>query len=146
MLNSKMLSLALLGLCAVLLAACEKEAAEMPEVVQPVRILTISTLQGGLTLSYPGEIRGMQNAELAFEAQGRLVELPAETGIDVAENQLLAKLDPADYQSSLDAAQAQYNSAKESYARFSEVFERGADDTKKILDQIRAIANHLLQE
>jgi len=126
MLNSKMLYLGLLGLCTVLLAACEKEAVEAPEVVRPVRILTISTLQGGDTLSYPGEIRGMQNADLAFEVQGRLIELPAEAGIDVAENQLLAKLDPADYQSSLDAAQAQYVSAKETFERFSEVFERGA--------------------
>jgi RND family efflux transporter MFP subunit len=122
----KLISLALTGLSLTLLAACEKEAVEAPEVVRPVRILTISTLQGGETLSYPGEIQGTQTAELAFEVAGRLVELPAEEGIAVAENQMLAKLDPADYQSSLDAAQAQYNSAKETYERFAEVFERGA--------------------
>ena len=126
MTTSRVFCAALAGLSLTLLAACEKEAVEAPEVVRPVRILTISTLQGGDTLSYPGEIQGSQNAELAFEVQGRLVELPAEAGIDVAENQLLAKLDPADYQSSLDAAQAQYNSAKETFDRFSEVFERGA--------------------
>ena len=126
MTTSRVFCTALAGLSLTLLAACEKEAVEAPEVVRPVRILTISTLQGGDTLSYPGEIQGSQNAELAFEVQGRLVELPAEAGIDVAENQLLAKLDPADYQSSLDAAQAQYNSAKETFDRFSEVFERGA--------------------
>jgi RND family efflux transporter MFP subunit len=123
---SRISCVALAGLSLTLLAACEKEVAEAPEVVRPVRILTISTLQGGETLSYPGEIQGTQNAELAFEVAGRLVELPAEEGIDVTENQVLAKLDPADYQSSLDAAQAQYNSAKETFERFSEVFERGA--------------------
>ena len=126
MTHSKTISLVSTGLCALLLASCEKEAEEAPEVVRPVRILEISTLQGGDTLSYPGEIQGAQNADLAFEVPGRLVELPAEEGIDVAENQLLAKLDPADYQSSLDAAQAQYNSAKDTFDRFSEVFERGA--------------------
>ncbi len=126
MLNSKTFSLGLLGLCAALLAACEKEVAEAPEVVRPVRVLEITGLQGGETLSYPGEIQGAQNAELAFEVAGRLIELPAEEGIAVDEGQLLAKLDPADYQSALDAAQARYNSAKETFERFSEVFERGA--------------------
>ena len=126
MLNSKKVYLGLLGLCAALLAGCEKEVAEAPEVVRPVRVLEITGLQGGETLSYPGEIQGAQNAELAFEVAGRLIELPAEEGIAVDEGQLLAKLDPADYQSALDAAQARYKSAKETFDRFSEVFERGA--------------------
>ncbi|MGI9248309.1 MAG: efflux RND transporter periplasmic adaptor subunit [Woeseiaceae bacterium] len=123
---SKTTFLAALGLCAVFFAACEKEAVEAPEVVRPVRILTISSLQGGETLSYPGEIQGAQNAELAFEVAGRLIELPAEEGIEVTEGQLLARLDPADYQSALDAAQARFNSAKDTFDRYSEVFERGA--------------------
>ena len=117
---------ALAGLSLTLLAACEKEAEEAPEVVRPVRILEISTLQGGDTLDYPGEIQGAQNAELAFEVEGRLIELPAEEGITVTENQVLAQLDPADYQAALDAAQARFNSAKDTFDRYSEVFERGA--------------------
>jgi RND family efflux transporter MFP subunit len=114
------------SVAALLVAACEKEVAEAPEVVRPVRILTIAGLQAGATLSYPGEIQGAQNAELAFEVAGRLIELPAEEGIDVTQNQLLARLDPADYQSALDAARAQYRSAKDTFDRYSEVFERGA--------------------
>ena len=141
---SKTIFLAALGLCAVFLAACEKETVEAPEVVRPVRILTISSLQGGETLSYPGEIQGAQNAELAFEVAGRLIELPAEEGIEVTEGQLLARLDPADYQSSLDAARAQYKSAKDTFDRYSEVFERGAisrqefDNAKRQVDVKKA--------
>jgi RND family efflux transporter MFP subunit len=111
---------------AILVSACEKEVVEAPEVVRPVRIQTISSLKAGETLSYPGEIEGVQNAEIAFEVEGRLIELPAEEGVDVEQNQLLARLDPADYQAGLDAAQAQFNSSKETFERFSEVFERGA--------------------
>ena len=123
---SKTIFLAAAGLCALFLGACEKEAVETPEIVRPIRILTIAGLEAGATLSYPGEIQGAQNAELAFEVAGRLIELPAEEGIDVTQNQLLARLDPADYQSSLDAARAQYKSAKDTFDRYSEVFERGA--------------------
>jgi len=115
-----------LGMAAVLIAGCEQPPPVTPELVRPVRILTINELRAGETVSYPGEIQGVQQAELAFEVSGRLVELPAEEGISVTKDQLLAKLDPADYQSNLDAAQARYNSAKATFDRFSEVFERGA--------------------
>ena len=123
MISSRFLFLAL---TVSLLAACEKESAEAPEIVRPVRILTIQTLQAGETLSYPGEVLGVQNAELAFEVPGRLVELPAEEGIEVTEGQLLAKVDPADFQSSVNAAEAEYRNAKETFERFEEVFAKGA--------------------
>ncbi|MGI9236840.1 MAG: efflux RND transporter periplasmic adaptor subunit, partial [Woeseiaceae bacterium] len=123
---SRTMFLAATGLCALFLGACEKAVEEAPEIVRPVRILTISSLQGGDTLNYPGAIQGAQNAELAFEVEGRLIELPAEEGITVTENQVLARLDPADYQAALDAAQARFNSAKDTFDRYSEVFERGA--------------------
>lgn len=113
-------------LAALILSACEKEVADAPEIVRPVRMLTIQTLQGGETLSYPGEILGVQNAEIAFEVPGRLIELPAEEGIDVTEGQRLAKLDPADFQAKLNAAEAEYRNAKETFERFEEVFDKGA--------------------
>ncbi|MGI9234747.1 MAG: efflux RND transporter periplasmic adaptor subunit [Woeseiaceae bacterium] len=123
---SRTMFLAATGLCAMFLGACEKEVEEAPEIVRPVRVLTIMGLTAGETLSYPGEIQGAQNAELAFEVAGRLVELPVDEGVEVTEGHLLAKLDPADYQSALDAAQARFNSAKDTFDRYSEVFERGA--------------------
>jgi RND family efflux transporter MFP subunit len=113
-------------LAALILAACEKEVAEAPEITRPVRILTIETLQAGATLSYPGEILGVQNAEIAFEVPGRLIELPAEEGIEVTEGQLLAQVDPADFQAALNAAQAEYRNSKETFERFEEVFAKGA--------------------
>ena len=50
---------ALAGLSVSLLAACGQEVTEAPEVIRPVRILTIETLGGGESLSYPGEILGV---------------------------------------------------------------------------------------
>ncbi len=118
--------LAALCLSATLLAACEKAPVEKPEVVRPVRIITISALGAGDTLSYPGEIQGIQNAELAFEVPGRMVEMPIREGVNVEQGQLLVKLDPSDFQASLDAAEARYRQSKDTFERFSEVFEKGA--------------------
>lgn len=124
--QQKRIFCSLAGLSLALLAACGQEAIEEPEVARPVRILNIAGLQGGDTLSYPGEIQGIQNAELSFEVAGRLVELPVSEGIEVSENQILAKLDPADFQSALQAAEAEYRNAKDTFERFKEVYEKGA--------------------
>ena len=75
MVTAKTIPFMMLSLCVVVLVACEKEAVEATEIVRPVRILTMSTLQGGESLSYPGEIQGVQHAELAFEVAGRLINL-----------------------------------------------------------------------
>ena len=116
------------GLCLgmTLLAACEQAVVEAPEVVRPVRILTISGLRAGESLNYPGEIQGVQNADLAFEVSGRLIELPVTEGINVTQNQLLARLDATDFQAALTAAEARVRQSRETFERFSEVFEKGA--------------------
>ena len=108
------------------LPACEQAPVETPEVARPVRIVAISGLQSGDSLSYPGEIQGAQNVNIAFEVPGRIIEMPAQEGIEVNEGDILARLDPADYQASLDAAAARARASKETFDRFAEVFERGA--------------------
>jgi RND family efflux transporter MFP subunit len=123
---SKTCALSGLVLAATLLAGCEQPAVETPEIVRPVRLLTISGLSAGDTLSYPGEIQGVQNAELAFEVGGRLVELPVREGVIVDQNQLLAQLDQTDFRANLDAAEARVRQSQQTFERFSEVFERGA--------------------
>jgi RND family efflux transporter MFP subunit len=135
---TKVIPLAFAGMALMILAACEKAVEQAPEIVRPVRMLTISTLTGGESLSYPGEILGVQNAELAFEVPGRIVELPAEEGIEVTEGQLLARLDPADFQANVDAALADYNNAEITFRRFEEVFSKGAISRQDYDNQKRA--------
>lgn len=135
---TKVITAVLAGLALTNLVGCEKEVEEAPEIVRPVRMLTITTLTGGESLSYPGEILGVQNAELAFEVPGRIVELPAEEGIEVTEGQLLARLDPADFQANVDAAMADYDNASVTFRRFEEVFAKGAISRQDYDNQRRA--------
>ncbi len=119
-------------LATLLTAACEQAPVETPDVVRPVRIITITSLQGGDTLNYPGEIQGAQNVNIAFEVPGRIIEMPAQEGIDVSTGEVLARLDPADFESSLDAAVARARASEETFNRFSEVFERGAISAQEL--------------
>ena len=124
--NTTLTSIVVVLLSSFILTACEQAPVETPDVVRPVRMITISSLQGGDSLSYPGEIQGAQNVNIAFEVSGRIIEMPAQEGIEVSTGDVLARLDPADYQSALDAAAARARASKETFDRFSEVFERGA--------------------
>lgn len=109
-----------------LLTACQQQVEEREPVVRPVRILTIGGAGEGTTLSYSGQIRAGETAELGFEVPGRIIELRVVEGQAVAKGDLLARLDPADFQAQLDQAEANYRQAQTTFERYKEIVERGA--------------------
>jgi RND family efflux transporter MFP subunit len=110
----------------MLLSACEQQVEERAPVVRPVRIMTIGEGGGGRSLSYSGQIRAGETAELGFEVPGRIIELPVIEGQQVKRGDMLARLDPADFQTSLNQAQANYRQAETTYERYKEIVEKGA--------------------
>lgn len=117
-------ALAIAGM--TLLTACQQPVEEREPVVRPVRILTIGGAGEGATLSYSGQVRAGETAELGFEVPGRIIELPVVEGQAVAQGDLIARLDPADFQAQLDQADANYRQAQTTYERYEEIVERGA--------------------
>ena len=110
----------------LLLTACEQQVEERAPVVRPVRIITIGEGGGGRSLSYSGQIRAGETAELGFEVPGRIVELPVIEGQQVKQGDMLARLDPADFQTALDQSEAKFRQAETTYERYKEIVERGA--------------------
>ena len=86
----------------VVLSGCERPEVERAEVVRPVRILTIGDGNVGRSLSYSGQMRAGETAELGFEVPGRIIELPVNEGQQVNQGDMLARLDPADFQRTVD--------------------------------------------
>jgi RND family efflux transporter MFP subunit len=112
--------------CTVALAGCERQEEERAPVVRPVRILTIGDGRAGRSLAYSGQIRAGETAELGFEVAGRIIELPVTEGQQVKKGDLLARLNPADFQALLDQADANYRQAQTTFERYEEIVERGA--------------------
>ena len=83
-------------------------------------------VQAGEVLEYPGEVEAAESADLSFEVAGRIVELLVVEGQNVSVGEVLVQLDPADYQSAVDQAQADFNAAESTYRRYQELFETGA--------------------
>jgi RND family efflux transporter MFP subunit len=121
-------SAAALALAAWLLAAagCGEEPAPEPEVVRPVKMLTIVNRGTASTREYPGTVKAAQTAEMAFEVPGKITEFLFKEGEQVEAGQVLARLDARDYQAQLDSARAQYENARHNYERAEKLFREGA--------------------
>ncbi len=95
------------------------------QVVRPVKTVTLGGGQG-IGRSFPGKVQGSQRVNLSFRVQGPLIEFPVNEGDEVKKGQLLARLDPRDYQIAYDEAYAQYVEAQADYKRYKDLYERNA--------------------
>jgi RND family efflux transporter MFP subunit len=107
------------------LVAC-KEVTQAPtaEVARPAKIFTVQAPGSNQVRSFPGEVQATDEAELAFRVSGELVEFPATRGLRVSQGDLLARIDPSDFEAALQTAQAQYDLAKAQFDRAEELVAR----------------------
>jgi len=115
----------------VLAGGCSKPA-PVAEPLRPVRAIQISAGSGRALAELPGEIRPRVESHVGFQVAGRVTARLAEVGQRVAAGQVLAKIDPVDYQLGATAAQAQLSAAqvdrdqnRADYRRFDELFRQG---------------------
>ena len=100
---------------ALLLAACGNGGPG----AAPARPVLVERPQpaAGTGRSFPGEIRAREESPLAFRVGGKLVRREAEVGDRVAAGQLLATLDPGDFQAQARAAEARLAAAEAQLTR-----------------------------
>ncbi|OPH13901.1 RND transporter, partial [Azospirillum brasilense] len=77
-----------------------------------VKLLTVGTSSLHTHAEYAGEVRARIESRLGFRVAGKIVQRQAELGQRVQAGQVLAQIDPRDYQLSADAARAQVASAQ----------------------------------
>lgn len=80
--------------------------------VQTVKIDTVIAADGQTLLQYPGKVKAAQDINLAFRVSGTIHKIHVKDGSAVRQGQLLAELDPTDYQVQLDATEAEYRQIK----------------------------------
>ena len=110
---------------ATFLSACQQaETPPEPEVARPARIFTVQGPDELLIRSFPGEVRASDEADLTFRVAGELIDFPANRGLQVLQGDLLARLDPSDYQAAVNQAQAEFDLAKAQFERAAELIDR----------------------
>ncbi len=97
--------LGLIGV-ATLLVACSKPAPP-EEPVRAVKVLTVGLATFDSGLEYAGEVKARVESRLGFRVAGKITQRTVEVGQRVKAGQVLARLDPRDYQLATDAGRAQ---------------------------------------
>jgi len=109
----------------MLLTACSRpEPPPPPEVARPAKLFTVEGPDALLIRSFPGEVRASDVADLAFRVSGELIEFPAHRGIEVKQGDLLARLDPSDYQAVVNQMRAEYDLSVAQFQRAAELIGR----------------------
>ena len=93
-----------------LLTACNK-APPPEEPVRSVKLVTVAESGVGATHDYAAEVRPRVESRLGFRVAGKITRRAVEPGQRVHKGQLLAQLDPTDYQLAAQAARAQVSAA-----------------------------------
>lgn len=93
-----------------LLVACSQPAAP-PAVVRPVFVTTVHPTTTAQSRTFTSFVRARVEGEVAFRTGGKVVDRLVEVGDVVKAGQVLARLDPIDYQLAVHAAADQVQAA-----------------------------------
>lgn len=99
-----------MAVSAALLAACSGPPAPTP-IPKPVFVTTVTESVSAQTRTFTAVVRARVETELGFRTAGKVVDRLVEVGDSVKAGQVLARLDPADYQLAVSAAADQVRAA-----------------------------------
>jgi len=133
-------------LLTLLLGACDKPPAP-PEPVRPVKSVRVGLEPGSAYLRLPGEVRARHETPLGFRVGGKVLECKVNLGDSVRRGQILAKLEPTDYQlasqsgsASLTEARSTLTLAEAELVRYRNLHDKGFVSAA-VLDQKQAAAD-----
>jgi len=109
-----------------LLAACEKPVETFVAASRPVKTIVVGGDITGDTRTFPAEVDAIQKADISFRVSGKIQKIFVKEGDEVKKGQVLAELDPTDFEITLKDRKASYSTAKANFDRAVELVEKGA--------------------
>ena len=131
-----------------LLAACsdDDKSEEVETSLRPVRYITVSSIELGSLRTFSGLAKAGQESNLSFRVGGAIQALPIEVGDQLKKGQLIAELDPSQYQleaqqavANLSQAEATLRNAQANFERVKGLYENN-NVSRNDLDSARATA------
>ncbi len=134
--------------CALaLLTGCEQK--QETEKVQYVKTATAVSVGSSSDISYPGKTKSADEVNVSFRVSGPISEVYVKEGDKVSKGQVIAMMDPRDYQTQLSATEAEYQSIKADAERIIAMYKEGNttasnyDKARFGLEQItQKLSNH----
>lgn len=124
--GSTHLKLLALALATAFIVACG-EAEAPAEVAEPrlVRTMTAEAPGAWRKREFPAVIAAAQEADLSFRVAGQVAAIEVAESDEVAAGQLIARLDPADFENRLASVRADYERARADFERASGLVDDG---------------------
>lgn len=111
-------SLGVMLLVSVGVTGCNNvNSQEMSRVIKPVKLTMVPDLSRQHVDSFIGKLDATERAVLSFNVAGEIASVMPRMGKQVKKGELLAALDPTDYQLALDTRQAEFVLAETQYLR-----------------------------
>jgi RND family efflux transporter MFP subunit len=111
-------------LIVILLTGCGQAPEPTPDIVRPLRVMKMGDLENISGRSFPGRASAFQEVDLSFRVHGPLITFPVKVGDEVAAGDVVARIDPRDFEVSalnvegeLERANAELVLAKREYQR-----------------------------
>jgi RND family efflux transporter MFP subunit len=108
-----------------ILGCSEKEVVISAPDIRPVKTMVIEDQQFIGERNFPAVIDSVQSAKVSFRVSGTLKKIEVKEGDMVEQGDVLAELDPTDYQVTLDFRQATFDRTKADFARGTELIKDG---------------------
>jgi len=114
----------------IFLQGCEKEQVAEKKVVRPIKAMMVTDAVQFRQRKFPGTAKATQEIDLSFRVSGPLITLPVDIGDEVSTGDVVARIDPRDYEVRLRSAQGELNEAmaivkraEADYKRIKSIFE-----------------------
>lgn len=135
----RLLAKSILTTCLCLfLSGCHTQ--EAPPVNRKARVLQAHSQELYPSLMFPGRSRPAKSVNLSFRERGQLIELRTLVGQEVKKGEILARLDPRDFQfqvnnmeGTLLQTEASFRLAQTEYEKFHNLFQRDPGAVSAIL-------------
>lgn len=117
--------LVLLSGVSAFLAGCNQASSEpQHQVVKPVKLYEVPDIDAAGYDGFLAEVDAAERSQLSFQIPGEIETLQVREGQKVEKGQLLATLDPTDYQLAVEASQAQYDLVNTHHIRNEQLFSK----------------------
>ncbi len=120
-----------------LLGACEQTEQAYVPVSRPVKTIVVGSAGGNDTRTFPAVVDAIQKADISFRVSGKIQKILVKEGDHVKKGQVLAELDPTDFEITLKDRQASFDTAKANFNRAKTLVAKGVI-SKVEHDEIRA--------
>ena len=113
--------------CVLFFAGCDATeiAAPVDQGIRPARIVEVSPDESLKQMVFVGRVEASIAINMSFEVAGALQGFPVREGQTLKKGELIAELDPTDYELAAREAQLQLQLAQQDYKRKADVLVRG---------------------